>query len=249
MSSVMSSTAWKIGDLARQTGLSVRTLHYYDEIGLLRPSHYTESGHRLYGQADLARLQQIVSLRHVGFSLKQIEEFLSGRDFDAAAVLQMQMDQMKRQMADQKRLYDRLDAIAAMLKSNKRIENHELIQLIQDTIMYERYYSAEQMEQIKQRAADVGPQRIEQSQHDWTNLMNEVRAEMDKGTDPQDPRVRELARRWNALVEEFTGGDPGIRQSLGEMYRNESAIHGMQIAPIREMANYLFKQNTDKTKD
>ena len=61
--------ALKIGELASRTGLTVRTLHHYDEIGLLKPSHRTDSGHRLYTVRDLGRLQQIVSLRQLGFSL------------------------------------------------------------------------------------------------------------------------------------------------------------------------------------
>ena len=59
----MRSAPRKVGELARQTGLSVRTLHYYDEIGLLSPSYRTETGYRLYAAVDIARLQQIKSLR------------------------------------------------------------------------------------------------------------------------------------------------------------------------------------------
>ncbi|MEA2488332.1 MAG: hypothetical protein QOH21_124, partial [Acidobacteriota bacterium] len=62
----MTNAHWKIGELAKRTGVSVRTLHHYDEIGLLTPSHRTESGHRLYGREEVIRLQQIVSLRQVG---------------------------------------------------------------------------------------------------------------------------------------------------------------------------------------
>ena len=59
----MNFEALKVGELARRTGLTVRTLHHYDEIGLLRPSLHTDSGHRLYTGRDVARLQQVLSLR------------------------------------------------------------------------------------------------------------------------------------------------------------------------------------------
>ena len=65
----MSDGPMKVGKLAKQTGVSIRTLHHYDEIGLLKPSHRTEAGHRLYTPGDIARLQQIKSLQHLGFSL------------------------------------------------------------------------------------------------------------------------------------------------------------------------------------
>lgn len=67
-------SAWKVGDLAGRTGLSVRTLHHYDEIGLLSPSGRTGSGHRLYSAEDVLRLQRIRSLRALGFSLEEIRE-------------------------------------------------------------------------------------------------------------------------------------------------------------------------------
>lgn len=65
----MRSSLWRVGELAKRTGVSVRTLHWYEEIGLLSPSQRSEAGHRLYAAEDLGRLQQIQSLRQLGFSL------------------------------------------------------------------------------------------------------------------------------------------------------------------------------------
>ncbi|MCH7995122.1 MAG: MerR family transcriptional regulator, partial [Planctomycetes bacterium] len=70
----MHDNLWKVGELATQTGVSVRTLHDYDEIGLLSPSQRTGSGHRLYGADDVVRLQQIKSCRQLGFSLAEIRD-------------------------------------------------------------------------------------------------------------------------------------------------------------------------------
>ena len=77
----MQPLAMKVGDLAKQTGVSVRTLHYYDEIGLLSPSGRTETGYRLYAKDDIIRLQQIVSLREIGLSLDEIRGCLEQRNF------------------------------------------------------------------------------------------------------------------------------------------------------------------------
>lgn len=68
----MQHTELKVGELARRTGLSIRALHHYDEIGLLKPSAHTASGHRLYTAADIARLHHILSLKQLGFSLEEI---------------------------------------------------------------------------------------------------------------------------------------------------------------------------------
>ena len=78
---VLRPAGWKVGELARRTGLSVRTLHYYDEIGLLSPSQRTDGNHRLYDAVDVVRLQKIKSLRALGFSLREIRESLDRPDY------------------------------------------------------------------------------------------------------------------------------------------------------------------------
>ena len=81
------ATSFKVGDVARRTGLTVRTLHHYDRLGLLRPSARTSGGHRVYTVRDLTRLQQVVSLRQLGFSLADIGRMLKRRDVSTITVL------------------------------------------------------------------------------------------------------------------------------------------------------------------
>src|SRR3954451_9482376 len=92
---------WKVGELAERTGLTVRTLHHYEAVGLLSPSGRTGSahgsGHRLYTAADVARLQQILSLKQLGFSLEQIREHLAGADYDPRRVVRLHLDRVRGQ--------------------------------------------------------------------------------------------------------------------------------------------------------
>src|SRR5579885_3086153 len=83
---------YKVGEFAGLTGVSIRTLHHYDRLGLLRPSSRSEAGYRLYTARDLLRLQQIVTLRYLGFSLAAIGEILDRPDFDLEASLRIQGD-------------------------------------------------------------------------------------------------------------------------------------------------------------
>ncbi|MGV0028295.1 MerR family transcriptional regulator [Phormidesmis priestleyi] len=230
----MQPIALKVGDLAKQTGVSVRTLHYYDEIGLLSPSHRTEAGYRLYDETDIIRLQQIVSLRQIGFSLEQIRECLERDQFSPHHVVQLHLSQLKEQMALQQQLYARLDAIATRLQSTETVSIQEFIQLIEVTTMIEKYYSPEQQEYLKARREAVGEERIRQVEAEWPQLMEQVRAEMEKGTDPTHESVQALARRWLSLIAEFTGGDPGITRSLNTLYQqegSEAASRGMVVEP------------------
>jgi DNA-binding transcriptional MerR regulator len=236
-----SVTGMKVGELARRTGVTVRTLHHYDEIGLLSPSHHTESGYRLYVAADVARLQQVMSLRQLGFSLEEIRTFLARSDASALRVIELHLARLEEQIARQHTLRDRLARIADSLRSTGWATVEQFIQVTEGITMFEKYYTPEQLEELKQRRETVGEDRIREVEAEWPRLMAEVRAEMDKGTDPADERVQELARRWSGLVNEFTGGNPGIAKSLNMLYRREPVVHGMETGPMREMGEYISK--------
>lgn len=230
---------WKVGELAKQTGLTVRTLHHYDEIGLLSPSHRTAAGHRLYVEDDVARLQQIASLRNLGFPLEDIRDVLNEKRMSPLQVVQLHADRLREQVRTQQRLVERLDALAEGLRTAETVSAEQLIHTIEEITMFEKYYTPGQMDYLAQRREQVGEARIAEVEAEWPRLMDEVRAEMERGTDPCDPRVQEMARRWKGLIEEFTGGNEGIRQSLGNLYQNESTVHGMDVAGMRPLMEYV----------
>ena len=232
---------WKVGELARRTGLTVRALHYYDEIGLLAPSHHTGSGHRLYAERDVERLQQIQSLRGLGFSLEQVRDCLADPAFSPRRVIGLHVARLSEQIGHLQRLKQRLEGLAEWLERTEAVSVEEFLSVIREMTMIEKYYTPEQLETLRQRAEIVSPERIRQVEVEWPELMAAVQAAMDAGTDPADPAVQQLARRWVALVEEFTGGDPGIYRSLKAMWENESTIHGMETQPVRAMKAYIDK--------
>ena len=94
---------WKVGEVAELAGISVRTLHYYDEIGLLRPEYVTEAGYRMYSESDLERLQQILFFRELDLPLKSIQDILRSPDFDRMEALEMHRKMLleKRRRLDQ----------------------------------------------------------------------------------------------------------------------------------------------------
>jgi DNA-binding transcriptional MerR regulator len=232
---------WKVGELARRTGVSVRALHHYDEIGLLSPSHRSEAGYRLYTEADVMRLQQIRSLRTLGLSLVEAREFLRRPDVTPGHVLRLHIAHLKERIGLQQSLCDRLESVAARWRSDEKIPTEEFLQIIEETTMFEKYYTPEQMEALKQRGEALGQEHIRQVEGEWPELMAKVQAEMDRGTDPADERVQALARRWRELIQEFTGGDPGIAGSLGRMYQEEPVVHGRDTGPMRAMGEYIGK--------
>lgn len=214
-------TFWKIGEVAERTGLSVRTLHHYDDIGLLRPSHRTPSEHRLYGREELLRLQQIVALRQMGLSLDQIGAALDRGDVDVRELVRSHVARIREQIKIQQELCDRLEMLVEHYHSASA---EELIRGIEVMTMFEKYYTKEQLDTLARRREMIGEERMRSVQEEWTTLMRDVRSHMSAGTDPKDPRVQELARKWRSLIEEFTGGDAGIEESLRNMYRSETRL-------------------------
>jgi DNA-binding transcriptional MerR regulator len=239
---VMTFAALKVGELARRTGMTVRALHHYDEIGLLEPSLYTECGHRLYGAKDLARLQQVRSLRQLGFSLEEIRDCLDRPGFSPLEVLGLHIARLKEQIVLQRKLCNRLEKIAAAVRAAGEISADEFIMTIEEMIMIENYYSAEQLEYLKQRREIVGEERMQQVPGEWAKLIAEVRTAMEQGTDPLAPEVQAMARRWMALVNEFTGGDAGIERSVGRLWKEQGnaivAQHGAEYDP-RGLHDYI----------
>lgn len=205
----------RIGELAKRTGISVRTLHHYDDVGLVSPSHRTVSGHRLYGREEVVRLQQVLSLRQLGFPLEEIRELLSQRDFDAQRLVLDHIARLRQRIAAEQELCARLEAVAARYASASA---DEFIQAIEVMTMFDKYYTKEQP---ARRREMFGEEKMREFQEEWPRLIASVKEEMQRGTDPSDPKVQALAKRWMELVEAFTGGDPGIAQSLKNFYRGE----------------------------
>lgn len=122
-----------VGELAEQAGVSVRTLHHYDEIGLLTPMR-SAAGHRRYTESDLARLTQVVALRSVGLSLDEIRRCLDSGEA-LAATLTRQLRELELRVAQTTALRNRLAAVVAELQSGRNPDSYDLMTLIGDTKM------------------------------------------------------------------------------------------------------------------
>jgi DNA-binding transcriptional MerR regulator len=220
---------WKIGELAKRTGLTVRTLHHYDEIRLLSPVERSDGGHRVYGEADVRRLYRIVSLRSLGFPLDAIAAALDHEDFDPRAAVEDHLARLEVQMEQQRELQARLRRLL------ERLDTDQFLTTIEEMTMRQRYYTPEQLVQLDQRRRALGEEAIRDVEREWAEIFATLRAELDAGTDPADPKLRPLAERGRELVAMFTGGDPGIMISLKRMWENEDpqkVSHGMVDAEV-----------------
>jgi len=237
-----SAGAWlRVGELAKRTGLSVRALHYYDEIGLLSPPRHADSAYRLYGEAEIARLQQIASLRQLGFALEEIRELLSKPENSVQQVIELHLAQLNQRITLMEQVRQRLEALQRGLRANGSVTAEALIATMEVMNRMEKYYTPEQLDRLKRRHEELGDEHIQEVEAEWPKLIDEVRAEYERGTDPADPRVQALANRWMELVHEFTGNDPGIAQAVGRIWQEEPNVHGIETGPMRDLISYIHQ--------
>jgi MerR family transcriptional regulator, thiopeptide resistance regulator len=218
----------QIGEVARASGLTVRTLHHYDEIGLLVPSARSEAGYRLYGDADVRRLYRILALRGMGFPLDEIAATLVREGEDPRPAVRRHLERIDEQLRLAGQLRARLTHILDVLDRSDEPSGDQFIDAIEVMTRMERYYTPEQLEQLAERAGALGEEGMRRAQDEWAALIAEVEAERLAGTDPADPKLDPLVARWTALVEQFTGGDPGIRASLQRLYDTEGPERASQ---------------------
>jgi DNA-binding transcriptional MerR regulator len=208
----------QVGAVAKATGLTVRTLHHYDEIGLLRPSERSEAGYRLYGDADMRRLYRIIAMRGMGFSLETIARALDHQGEDPRPAVRHHLAQVEEQLRLAALLRARLTGVLDALDHADEPSGDLFMEIIEVMTKMEQHYTPEQLQGIEQRRLAMGEDGMRKAQQDWADLIAEVEAERVAGTDPADPRLKPLVDRWNALIDAFTGGDPGTRAALQKLY-------------------------------
>ena len=217
-------TRYRIGAVARKTGLTVRALRHYDAIGLLTPALRSDAGQRLYARRDLMRLQRIVSLRALGLSLAGIADALD-RDDPTDLIGRHVAHLRERIKADQQAL-GKLERIAHRLHEPS-VASEDLFTFITLSTMIDRHYTPEELAQLEERSKRMGDETMQAVQQQWATLFERFDAHRQAGDDPASPSVQALVDQAQALISQFTGGDAGIRSSLDtavqhtpdEMYR------------------------------
>lgn len=227
----------KVGALARETGLTVRALHHYEEVGLLVPAERTTAGHRLYGVHEVRRLHQIVSLRQLGLSLDEIREALDRPGQTLESVLELQVRRLRERIAHEETLCQRLEEMLARLRRDERdVGLGELARSVGETLRMERYFTAEQLASLEERAREMGSEALDAGQASWAELFEEFARAMKRGMPVDHPEVEAMAARARGLVQAFTGGDPALADSVRRLYRDEGpdrvlGQHGMSLPP------------------
>jgi DNA-binding transcriptional MerR regulator len=219
------ASIYRAADFAERAGVTVRALHHYDRLGLLKPSGRTDSGYRLYTDRDLVRLEQIVVLKFLGLPLKRIRDLL---ECDVALAETLRVQQAV--LAVKRRQLD--GAIHAIRQAEqslgaggepdwdlfKRIIKE--VEMQNHTDWSKKYYTPEAQATVDGRKQLWSPELQAEVTKQWTALVAEVEAAL--GEDPAEDTAQALAARWRTLVAGFTGGDPEVQKGVNKMWADQA---------------------------
>ncbi|HEX7644715.1 MAG TPA: MerR family transcriptional regulator [Burkholderiaceae bacterium] len=224
----------KIGALAKHTGLTIRTLRHYDDVGLLVPSHRSEAGYRMYGDEDIHRLHRICALKQLGLGLAEIGETLANNGADLGDIIARQLAELDRQAEQMDKLRAQLLRLQAQMEQGAVPEMADWLITLELMTMYEKYFNPDELQTLEAYRRQAGPDLDGR----WAALMQSLRALMDQGVPPHHERAQEAAAEWFPLIQETIGDDTGLLTKLDAMARNEPSVR-QQLGMDEAVMDYL----------
>lgn len=231
-----------IKEVKKRTGVTVRTLHYYDQIGLLLPADKTEGGHRLYGEKELIKLQEIQFLKSLGFSLSEIKEMLSNeRDWNKCLQDQLAYVSNEKQKLEQIELT--LQGLLNEMAIDGEVDLLKVQHLIQlytkdphsKEIYRKQMFDETEMELLK-RLPNVN--RADPDTLEWVSLLGQLKNHMDKG--PEAPQIQKIIRRMFEKQEELFWEHDEFLEKLWAVKKSPEASQKAGFYPIEpEVLDFL----------
>nr|WP_312870887.1 MerR family transcriptional regulator [Gordonia asplenii] len=226
MSETKTDSARTVGDVAKLTGVSVRTLHHYDEIGLVVPSRRTSVGYRLYADDDVERLLQALTYRELGFPLEQISTLLDDPSADALTHLQQQHDLLRQRIGHLQHMVVAVEKMMNSKKSGINLTSDEQAEIF-GTDWPGEEYAAEAHERWGQ--TDAWKQSRERSstrtKADWQRIKNDGDALLTRmadafrsGVRPGSPEAGEIAEAHRQSINEHYDCSHAMQWCLAQMY-------------------------------
>lgn len=214
-----------VHEVANLTGITARTLHYYDEIGLLKPSIVTEAKYRLYTDTDLCRLQEILFFREVGFALKEIKNLLNSPHYNRAEALEKHLSILEAQR-------ERIDGLIALVKAEingtkeisfSAFSNSKVLELqsqFQEEVL-ERWGDTDSFKEYEATFSSKARKIQNEQMQDFFSMAQNIfeKLAMYENKSPDCPDVQNIVREWQLYISEhFYQCDKHMLSSLGKMY-------------------------------
>jgi DNA-binding transcriptional MerR regulator len=220
---------WSIGELARATGTTVRALHHYDDIGLLRAGERTAAGHRRYTGRDVRRLYRIRALRGLGVPLAAIAASLADDGDEVAGMRDLLAEQL-RDLTDRaeriQRVVAQLQDLLQRLDSAAMPDPDRFLTVLEMMTVYETHFTADERERLAERREAMGAEGVEAARTRFQGLMDDLLRHLRAGTPAGDPAVQGLVAAWDELGSVFhPAGAAGERTAAAarRLWQDEGA--------------------------
>lgn len=235
---------FSVNQLAIISGVSVRTLHHYDSIGLLKPAIRTDSGYRYYGSAELLRLQQIRFYKELDMPLNLIQDILDDENFDLLTALKGHKEELLLRIERLQTLLQTIDNTIANLKT--------------ENMNYEEMYKGFSKEQVVAWEAEVkerfGAEKLDESKRNINAMKKEKLEALKKegeeiskalvlliGTDVEDEKVQALIHRHYSMIQQFYSCTIDLYLKIGELYVNDERYKAHYDAYHEHLADFLHR--------
>lgn len=209
---------YTVKKLAALSGVSIRTLHHYDEIGLLKPACVGSNGYRYYGREELLRLQQILFHKELGFSLEAIRLAIDAPDFDRAAALRDQREKLAAEARRLRLLLRTIDVTLREAEGGKAMTGAKMYRGFEpgsherhEAWAIERYGEWARLGIEARKEAVSGWNEADHRRHgmEWSGLMDDFAAALSDGSTPGDPRAQDIVRRLHGHASKAWTGPVG----------------------------------------
>ncbi len=235
-------TVKQVAELAQ---VSVRTLHHYDDIGLLRPARTSHNGYRQYDDAALLRLQQILLYREMGLELEQIKAILDSPDFDLAQALRSHRTALQHRIARLKELIHTVENTLRHIERNEPMSKKQIFKAITPE---------EEKELTREARLQYGPTLVDESVRRWGSytqakkdaILEEgnqnyaaMTAALDAGLSPESAEVQELVERWHNHLRYFYEPPLEVLRGLGNLYNDDPRFRANFDRYHPQLAEYM----------
>lgn len=222
---------YTVRQLANAAGVSPRTLHFYDGIGLLKPEAYGGNGYRYYGEAALLRLQQILFFKELDFSLAEIRATIDRPGFDLVQALHAHRETLRERAGRLARLIETVDKTILHLKGELEMTERDFYRGFSEEQQREyeeeirQRYGDRELEQSQQRWGGYGADRRQAIQEDFARIVTALRDRMPLGAGA--PEVRALVGQLHAWVGNFYDCTLEVFEGLGHTYNQDPRFREM----------------------
>ena len=244
---------YQVREFADMAGVTVRTLQYYDRIGVLEPSDKTDAQHRLYARHDLLKLQQIMTLKQLGFTLKEIKQMIHHPDYDLRSALDAQKQAIDAQIEQLQQVSSAMEHALGVLDTTDNWDWDSVQFIIQGVTdkrylhWVRQYFNDEQLEMLAHQSQDIPLEDIQGAFKKWQSIADRLR--QNRYHPANHPILQSLAQEAHDLIQAFTQGNHDIDSAVERMYQQPDEIPPAyrvfddDLLPIYRQVMDVFYQN------